>query len=419
MHVETGVEDVSLADDDSSPTMRISDSNETAVDGSPPLVDERSKKEQLKHELKTLRYIRSAQGKMMDPSSGILSVILYISEVRNDVRFILRGGEHKDFVEHHMKCTRKPVMTIFLMLLCVGGFIFSIQQNDWVFESPRRNFTLGPSFETLLDIGSVSTSKLVDDREWWRLIVAPFLHGGVLHLLVNLLLMYFVGGAIETSVGRATTLLVFIIAAVSAFVCSALFSPFSSSVGASGGICGWLGLGLYTAILQRSWFAGTKLRKVVAFTFLELSLLLVVGLLPWFDNFAHAAGLVYGVLLGLCLVERESLRTRHTFVTLYQHGKRMLLGFSLLLCSISSTVLYLYSCESNADLPCRQCYRYFTCVIESLCDPCLVASALLTDKDNGSFQVELYCPYGETAHFETWNDALDPVAVCSVYCATY
>src|SRR5207244_4722395 len=76
--------------------------------------------------------------------------------------------------------------------------------------------------------------------EWWTLLTAIYLHGGVLHILFNVLWIRQLGPAVEEMYGPARFFVIFTISGVAGFVVSDVIGV-SFTVGASGSIFGLLG----------------------------------------------------------------------------------------------------------------------------------------------------------------------------------
>jgi rhomboid protease GluP len=141
--------------------------------------------------------------------------------------------------------------------------------------------------------------------EWWRVLSAAFLHGGLLHLGINLLILADIAALIERHFGwprgAAVLVVVFLIAAGAGFAASAWWNPESVSIGASGGI-----LGLYGYWLLRLWrgaggpSSGQRMRRRrIALVSAYLLAAVAAGfLVPGVDNAAHVGGLVAGAVLG-------------------------------------------------------------------------------------------------------------------------
>jgi membrane associated rhomboid family serine protease len=135
----------------------------------------------------------------------------------------------------------------------------------------------------------------VADGEWWRLITGAFLHAGPIHILFNMLMLWWFGQALEAAVGRARFLGIYIVGALAGSAGALVLSgEFVNTVGASGAVFGILGAGLVLERRQIYVFGGGALFVVVlnvAFTF-AVSNISIGG---------HLGGLVGGILSMLAL----------------------------------------------------------------------------------------------------------------------
>jgi membrane associated rhomboid family serine protease len=78
----------------------------------------------------------------------------------------------------------------------------------------------------------------VANGDWWRLITAPFLHYGLLHLGLNMLVLWFIGPALESYFGHWRYLLVYVVSGLAGSAGALIASPNALTVGASGAIWG-------------------------------------------------------------------------------------------------------------------------------------------------------------------------------------
>ena len=76
------------------------------------------------------------------------------------------------------------------------------------------------------------------------------LHAGLVHYFINMLALWFVGAAIETSHGFVAATILFVVPALGGTVLSAIFLPEYITVGASGGIFGLIGACLSDIIMN-------------------------------------------------------------------------------------------------------------------------------------------------------------------------
>ncbi len=145
---------------------------------------------------------------------------------------------------------------------------------------------------------------LVADGEVWRLVTAGFLHGDLLHLVVNSVALAGLGGLAEAVWGPGRALWVFVASVVGGNLASQL-GPASLSIGASGGIFGLMG-GLGAFGLRHGRSLAPELRAVFSRNLWPwVGLNLGIGLLlPFVDNPAHFGGLLTGAALGAVLDQR-------------------------------------------------------------------------------------------------------------------
>lgn len=128
--------------------------------------------------------------------------------------------------------------------------------------------------------------------EWWRILTAPFLHGNIVHLLMNAAAMVYLGKRVEVFARWPHLPLVFLFAATIGGVASTRFID-APTVGASGGLMGWLGFLLVFETLHKQLVPRRARRRLAAGVFLTA----LIGLIGYrfIDNAAHAGGLVAGM----------------------------------------------------------------------------------------------------------------------------
>lgn len=158
---------------------------------------------------------------------------------------------------------------------------------------------------------SVQAAGLVKDRyaagEWWRLFTAPLLHGGLLHLLMNAAALMYLGRRLEVFARWPHLALVFVFAACVGGEASAWFSD-ATSVGASGGLMGWLGFLLVFETLHSRLVPLSAKRRLLGGVILT-GLIGLVGY-RFIDNAAHAGGLVAGMMYAAIVFPRSGSALR-------------------------------------------------------------------------------------------------------------
>lgn len=245
---------------------------------------------------------------------------------------------------------------------CVAKFL-----RRFSFQPLSENPLLGPSSHTLQKMGALDISKVVHAHQGWRLITCIWLHAGVVHILVNMLSLLFIGIKLEQEFGFLRIGILYLLSGLGGSLLSALFLRNAISVGASGALFGLLGAMLSELITNWSIYSN----KCAAFMTLVLVVVinLVIGILPHVDNFAHIGGFVSGFLAGFVLLvqpqagwinggsDNESLMKRKH--TLYQYIF-MVIALVLLIAGFSvAMVLVLRGVDGNKK--CSWCH-YLSCV---------------------------------------------------------
>ncbi|MDL2334814.1 MAG: rhomboid family intramembrane serine protease [Chloroflexota bacterium] len=136
--------------------------------------------------------------------------------------------------------------------------------------------------------------------EYWRLLTVTLVHGGILHLLMNMYALFIVGPLAEALYGRAVYLAMYLIAGLGGSIGSYLFVA-APSVGASGAIFGLFGL-VFTATYFHKPLLRAQARAITS----QIGVLIVLNLVIGFgiggfaqiDNAAHIGGLLVGGFLG-------------------------------------------------------------------------------------------------------------------------
>jgi rhomboid protease GluP len=144
--------------------------------------------------------------------------------------------------------------------------------------------------------------------DWWRYVSSAFLHESSVHLLFNTVALLVVGVRVERLYGRVVMLGTVVLTAAAggavwiAASAVGLEELGDFSAGASGGLCGLIGLLTMFARLRRG-SVDRRLATASVVPALAVTCLLVVTgeVLDGVNNIAHAGGLVCGLLLGACI----------------------------------------------------------------------------------------------------------------------
>ena len=177
-----------------------------------------------------------------------------------------------------------------------------------------------PSSLSLAAFGASGAIPVFDYGRWWTVLSATWLHGGALHILMNMLWVRQLAPVTAELYGAARMVIIYIVAGVAGFALSSfayvylpdLFILRGSqfTVGASASIFGLLGAHVHYARRSGSSLVGSQ----------ATSYALMLGLfglfLPGIDNYAHAGGFIGGYLASLLLDPLKPERVDHVAIAL-------------------------------------------------------------------------------------------------------
>ncbi|MBL8449707.1 MAG: rhomboid family intramembrane serine protease [Dechloromonas sp.] len=204
--------------------------------------------------------------------------------------------EEREF--HDRLYALAPVTWVVWTLVLANGAV-------WLWGLGHGGTLLHNSAELLLAWGGNAASE-VQRGEVWRLLSAAFLHGGLLHLAMNMVGLASAGAVVERIYGHRLFLLIYL---GSALMGSAFSLHFGAqkvvAVGASGAVFGITGALLVALLQHRSSLPKAFGKQQIGSLLFFISYALVFGFTQeGIDNAAHVGGLMGGCLLALVLPER-------------------------------------------------------------------------------------------------------------------
>jgi rhomboid protease GluP len=180
---------------------------------------------------------------------------------------------------------------------CAVAFIASLVLDPAAVLRARGPFSLfSPSHRALVDLGMTGAIPWAAGA-WWTLLTASYLHGGLLHIMFNMLAIRQLGPAVEEFYGRPRTFLIFTASGVAGFALSNAVGVLFT-VGASAAVFGFLGAMVH---FGRSRGGAYGLAIVRQYWQWALVIFVMGFLMPGVNNAAHAGGFVGGYLTALLL----------------------------------------------------------------------------------------------------------------------
>jgi rhomboid protease GluP len=200
---------------------------------------------------------------------------------------------------------RAPVTTV---LLVVNILVFGVSVVATLQAGKGQGLSLlwGLDGEVLYRLGALWTPAILHG-EPYRLVTAMFLHGGLIHIGFNMMVLMDIGPVVEEVYGSARYLFIYTAVGIAGYVVSA-FTPFRThpalAVGASGAILGLIGV-MIAITTRRGGMAMQALRsRLISWV---VSIFVFGFLMSGIDNWAHGGGLISGFLLGKVFADREPM----------------------------------------------------------------------------------------------------------------
>ena len=194
---------------------------------------------------------------------------------------------------------------------------------------------LSPSAAALYVFGASGAFPVFEQHRWWTVLSASYLHGGLLHILFNVLWIRQLAPAVAEMYGPGRMVIIYTAAGVVGFTASSVagealaFMPIrilqgaNLTVGASASIFGLLGALVYYGRRGGSSAVGSQAWNYAVILF-------IFGfIMPGIDNYAHAGGFAGGYLAGRLLDPLRPERVNHML------GAVICLGASLLAILVS------------------------------------------------------------------------------------
>jgi len=178
-----------------------------------------------------------------------------------------------------------------------------------------------PSLRSQFLFGASGAIPVFGAGRWWTVLSAAWLHGGVLHILFNMMWVRDLAPGTARLYGPGRTVIIYTIAAITGFAASSVagaFLPFlprflsgaGFTVGASAPIFGLVGALLYYGRRGGSSYVGQRAKS------LALMMLLFGFMLPGIDNWAHLGGFAGGWLAARWLDPLKPERADHVLLAI-------------------------------------------------------------------------------------------------------
>ncbi len=185
-------------------------------------------------------------------------------------------------------------------MICANVFMFAVSlfiSKGKMQVSINPLLFLTPGFEALKFLGATGKSVLSQYADWWSLITANWLHGGLLHLFFNMMALRTLVPLVIKEYGIFRMFTLYTLTGICGFVLS-YFGNVYLTIGASSGICGLIGAAFYFGKSRGGQWGLLVYKQTTGWV---ISLALFGFFIPNINNWSHAGGLLSGIILGWVL----------------------------------------------------------------------------------------------------------------------
>lgn len=148
--------------------------------------------------------------------------------------------------------------------------------------------------------------------DWWRTVTCNFIHIGVIHILMNMYALLYIGVFLEQLIGGRRLISAYLLTGLFSALASLAMHPETISAGASGSIFGLYGIFLSYLVFHHRIEKGQRKSLLYSIGFFVFYNLMSGAKAEGIDNAAHIGGLVSGIILGIIYLLTDRFATKRT-----------------------------------------------------------------------------------------------------------
>lgn len=160
---------------------------------------------------------------------------------------------------------------------------------------------LSPSQGSLMLLGATGTYPIDNFGRDWTVISANYLHGGIIHLIFNLMAIKQIAPWASSEYGGSRMFTIYSLGGVIGYVIS-YFAGVPFTIGASASICSLIGALLYYGKSRGGAYGSSVYREVSGWV---ISLFLFGLIFPGINNWGHGGGIIGGIIIGALIGYNE------------------------------------------------------------------------------------------------------------------
>lgn len=217
----------------------------------------------------------------------------------------------------------------------IGMYVFSLLLNPVSFGFSANPLSiLSPADRSLLLLGATGTFPIDHLHRWWTLISANYLHGGIIHILFNMVAFSQIAPLVLREYGTYRMFIIYTLGGIIGYFISYL-AGVTFTIGASAAVCSLIGASLYYGKSRGGAYGRAIYRQIGGWA---LGIFLFGLIVPGINNWGHGGGIFAGIALGFLLGYQE--RKKEIYFYKILSGVCVVLTFAVLFWAVASSIYY-------------------------------------------------------------------------------
>lgn len=202
--------------------------------------------------------------------------------------------------------------------ICAVMYVLTLALSPGAFQATGIWNLLSPNGYVLAQFGASGVWPVFLQHRWWTVLSAVWLHGSLLHIVLNMWFVRSVAPTVGELYGAGRMVIIYTVAGIIGFVLSSVASamglPMAGQAGLTVGASGSI-FGLLAALLYYGRRTGSSQMRAQVMQIVIINL--VFGLASrGIDNYAHLGGLAGGWLMSMALDPLKPERIDHMIIAL-------------------------------------------------------------------------------------------------------
>ena len=152
--------------------------------------------------------------------------------------------------------------------------------------------------EVVYNVGCMDAERVLLDGEYYRFFTSMFMHGGIDHIVSNMIFLIALGEMLERVIGHFRFAVLYLLSGVGGSLFSIANVVLSgnryTAIGASGAVFGLVGALLILVVINNGHYQGISIKRMI----FAIAYMVYDGMRSeQVDNAAHVGGLIFGVLI--------------------------------------------------------------------------------------------------------------------------